>query len=164
MPSLDDFLVLAELDDPAPIAPMFRRAWGAEPPAFEFHAAALHRREDGSLLPLSYLHLWLREDTCLRGGACTDGAAIAALPAGQRDRLRAAGGAMLQVTRFAIARYGDRCEGFFGHCGDNRSWAVLARAGFEPTRHPHRIVHWHRPLSGTRKQALVQRVLDFGIF
>ncbi|HEX5694604.1 MAG TPA: hypothetical protein VFY00_08320 [Arenimonas sp.] len=164
MPSLDDFLVLAELDDPAAIAPLYRRAWGAEPPAFEFHAAALHRRGDGRLQPLSYLHLWLREDTCLLGGACTDGPAIAAMPADQRERLRAAGGAMLQVTRFAIARYGDRCEGFFGHCGDNRSWAVLARAGFEPTPHPNRIAHWHRPLAEARKRALVQRVLDFGVF
>lgn len=161
---LDDFLVLAEIDDAGPIAPLYRRTWGAEPPDFEFHAVAFHRRGEADLQPLSYLHLWLREDTCLLGGACTDGPAIAALPADQRERLRAAGGAMLQVTRFAISRYGDRCEGFFGHCGDNRSWAVLARAGFEPTAFPNRIVHWHRPLPEARKAELVQRVLGFGTF
>ena len=86
------------------------------------------------------------------------------MPADQRERLRAAGGAMLQVTRFAIDLYGDRCEGFFGHCGDNRSWAVLARAGFEPTAFPNRIAHWHRPLPEARKRELVQRVLGFGTF
>jgi hypothetical protein len=161
---LDDFIQLAQIPDPAPIAALYRRTWGAEPPDFEFHAVAWHRRPDASLQPISYLHLWLRDDTCLLGGACTDGAAIAAMPADQRERLRAAGGAMLQVTRFAIGLYGDRCEGFFGHCGDNRSWAVLARAGFEPTAFPNRIAHWHRPLPEARKRELVQRVLGFGTF
>lgn len=162
MPTVPGFLSIEEVSALSPAAQaMYRRAWGAAPPGFEFHVL-VSRRDPGT--PLSYLHLWLREGACLLGGACTDGAAVAALPGDQAEALRAAGGAMALATRFAINRYGDRCEGFFGYCGDNRSWAVLARCGFAPTRYPHVIAHWHRPLSAAAREAVLARVVGFGIF
>lgn len=162
MPTVPEFLSIEEVASLPPAADaMYRRAWNTAPPDFDFHVL-VSRREDG--MPLSYLHLWLRERACLLGGACTDGAAVAALPGDRAETLRTAGGAMALATRFAIDRYGDRCEGFFGYCGDNRSWAVLARCGFAPTRFPHVIAHWHRPLSAAAREALLVRVVGFGVF
>lgn len=155
-------LRISEVDVLPPAAhAMYRRAWNAEPPDFPFHVLVA-LRADGQ--PLSYLHLWLRDGACLLGGACTDGRAIAALPPATAEALHDAGGAMALATRFAIDRYGERCEGFFGYCGDNRSWAVLARCGFAPTRFPHVIAHWHRPISDAHREELLARVVGFGIF
>jgi hypothetical protein len=165
MDSLDDIVIITEVaDGPAAAGALFRRKFAQEMPDFEHHVVASARTADGPGETLSYLHLWLRDDVCLVGGGCTDGQAIARLPAADRARIRAANGLLLRTLRFSFARYADRCEAFFGYCGDARALAVDLAAGFVPTPHDHLLVHWHRPLAQARRGELVERVRGFGPF
>lgn len=165
MDSLDDIVIITEVaDGPAVAGALFRRKFAQDLPDFDHHVVAFARTPDGRGETLSYLHLWLRDDVCLVGGGCTDGQAIARLPAAHRERIHAANGLLLQTLRFSFARYADRCEAFFGYCGDARAMAVDLEAGFVPTVHERLLVHWHRPLPAARREELVQRVKDLGPF
>ena len=165
MDRLDDLVIITEVDEgPAIAGHIFRRKFGEDLPDFPHHVVAFLRLDDGSLMPVTYLHLWLRDDVGLVGGVCTDGDAFARLTSGQCERVRAAGGVYLQVVRETFRRFGDRCEAFFGLVGDPRSWDVNLQAGFEPTGHPKLIACWHRPLADARKAELIERVRGFGPF
>ncbi|KFN50841.1 hypothetical protein [Arenimonas composti] len=164
MDRLDDLVIITEVDDPAFAAPIFRRKFAAEPPDFEHHVIAFLRPAEGVFVAANYVHLWLRDDVGLIGGAATDGRAFARLAADQAERIRAAGGLYLQTLRWTFAKFADRCEAFFGYCGDARAWEVDMAAGFEPTQHPYLIAHWHRRLGEARRGELVARVNGWGPF
>lgn len=165
MHSLDDLLIITEVDDgPAVAGHIFERKFGQPlTAAFPHHLVGFLRTPSG-LVPATYLHLWLRDDVGLVGGVCTDGRAFAGLDDAQRARIRDAGGVYLQVVRDCFARFGSRCEAFFGLVGDPRSWEVNLQAGFEPTGHDKLIARWHRPLAPARRSELVDRVLAIGDF
>ena len=165
MDCLDDVLIITEVDDgPAVAGHIFRRKFAAELPDFPHHVVGFLRPAAGAPVPANYVHLWLRDDVGLIGGACTDGRAFAALPPAQGERVRAAGGIYLQTLRWTFARFADRCEAFFGYCGDARAWDVDMQAGFVPTRHPLLIAHWHKPISDARKAELTARIHAIGPF
>jgi hypothetical protein len=165
MDNLDDILIITEVDRGPEIANhIFRRKYAADIPAFDHHVVAFYRKAPDHLVPASYLHLWLRDDVCLVGGGCTDGRAIAQMSDGERARITAANGLLLRTLLYSFRRYADRCEAFFGYCGDARALAVDLQAGFVPTGHEHLLVHWHRPLSPARQAELVEKVRGFGPF
>jgi hypothetical protein len=165
MDRLDDLVIITEVaDGPAVAGHIFRRKFGAEMPGFAHHVVAFLRPAEDLLVPANYVHLWLRDDVGLIGGASTDGRAFARLPSQDGERIRAAGGIYLQTLRWTFARFADRCEAFFGYCGDPRAWEVDMATGFEPTAHDRVIVHWHRPLGEARKRELTERVAGFGPF
>ena len=165
MDPLDDIVIITEVaDGPAVAGELFRRKFGQDLPDFDHHVVAFARTPHGAGDVLSYLHLWLRDDVCLVGGGCTDGRALARLPDAARERIRAGNGLLLRTLKHSFARYADRCEAFFGYCGDARAMAVDLEAGFVPTPHEHLLVHWHRPLPAARRDELVERVRGFGPF
>lgn len=165
MNELDDIVIITEVDrGPAFANPIFQRKYRQDVPDFEHHVIAFYRKASDLFVPLSYLHFWLRDDVCLVGGGCTDGQAFRHVTDTDRARIRAANGLLLQTLRFGFAKYADRCEAFFGLCGDPRAWEIDMIAGFVPTEHEHLIVHWHRDLPAPRRAELIARVRTFGPF
>ena len=165
MDRLEDVVIITEVDDgPAFAGPSFRRKFAAEIADCEHHVVAFLRPAEDLFVPANYVHLWLREDLGLIGGASTDGRAFARIDPGAAARIRDAGGLYLQTLRWTFAKFADRCEAFFGYCGDPRAWEVDMQAGFEPTEHPRLIAHWHRPLPPARRAELVARANGFGPF
>jgi len=83
-----------------------------------------------------------------------------------RDMLcaRAGGGLLLHALRYGFARFADRCEAYFGYCGDARAYEVDMAAGFVPTRHRFLIAHWHRDLPDARREELIAKVHAIGPF
>ncbi len=141
-----------------------RRKHAVSAPEFAHHIVAFYRRSDHHFVPVSYLHAMLQRDMCLIGGGCTDGRAFALMRAEERDAIAAAGGLLLQTLHYAFARYAFSCDAYFGHCGDARAFAVDMQAGFQPTSHPHLLVHWHRLLPEERRTELTTRAHAMGPF
>ena len=165
MDRLEDVVIITEVDDgPAFAGHIFRRAFGAEIPDFEHHVVAFVRPAEDLFVPANYVHLWLRDDVGLIGGASTDGRAFGHLAPETAARVRDAGGLYLQTLRWTFAKFADRCDAFFGYCGDPRAWDVDMQAGFQPTKHDKLIAHWHRPLPAARRDELVERVNAMGPF
>ena len=72
--------------------------------------------------------------------------------------------AILKWEHEADEPYADRCDAYFGHCGDARAYEVDMQAGFEPTGHDQLIVRWHKPLDPVRRRALVAKAHAIGAF
>jgi hypothetical protein len=164
-PVIEPLIVITEVDDARPFfGDLFRRKFGNPLPDYPHHVGVFHRGADGRFTPLSYLHLLPYGDIILVGGGCTDGEAIRGLPDADRDAIRAAGGLLLHALRYAFERFADRCDAYFGHCGDARAYEVDMQAGFEPTGHDQLIVRWHKPLDPVRRRALVAKAHAIGAF
>lgn len=165
MIDLDDWLTISEVDNgPFFAEPIFQRKYAQSAPDFPHHVVAFLRREDGAFVAASYLHFTLHEGVVLVGGGATDGRAFAQVPAAVGDAVRASGGLLLRTLRFGFSKYADRCEAFFGHCGDPRAFEVDMQAGFQPTRVEHLLAYWHRLLPEERREALIDRVAAIGPF
>ena len=165
LPPKPDFLLISEFDAAAGvIGATFQRKFAHPLPEWKHDLVAFVRRGDGLLVPLSYAKFMPFANVFLVGGCCTDGRAFAQMDAGQSDALSAAGGSMAHVLRHGFARYADRCDAFFGYCGDARAWEVDLSAGFEPSGIEKLLVHWHKPLDPTLKKALVAMVQAIGAF
>ena len=165
MDRLEDVVIITEVDDgPAFAGHIFRRKFAAELADFEHHVVAFLRPAEDLFVPANYVHLWLHDDLGLIGGASTDGRAFSRIDPATAARIRDTGGLYLRTLRWTFAKFADRCEAFFGYCGDPRAWEVDMQAGFEPTRHDRLIVHWHRPLPPARREELVERAHGFGPF
>jgi hypothetical protein len=153
---LEDFIAITEVDQgPLFANHIFRRKLGMDAPDFEHHVMAFYRKAEDWLVPASYVHFWLRDGVGLAGGGCTDGRAFTHMAEEHRRRISDANGLLLHAMRYGFARYGGRCEAFFGVCNDARAWAIYEEAGFERTRHEYLIAHWHRPTPEARKQELL---------
>lgn len=143
---------------------LFRRKFGAAPPATGHHVVAFCRRPDGALATLGYAHFMPFGDIVLVGGVCTDGSVIAALTDAQRAAIDAAGGVYFNLLGHAFARFASQCEAYFGYCGDARAEAVNLRAGFVRTGHAHLLVHFHKPQHEVMRRALIAKAAAIGPF
>jgi hypothetical protein len=160
-----DFLLISEFDHPAPVVgDLFQRKFGHPIPEWKHDVVAFVRANEGTLVPMSYTKFMPFGSVFLVGGCCTDGRAFAHLDKAQKDALAASGSAMVQLLRYGFKRYADRCDAFFGYCGDARAWEVDLRAGFEPTEHEKLLVHWHKPINEQMKRALVAMAKAIGPF
>ncbi len=163
--NFSDFIIITEVDrGPAFAAAIFQRKYRARVPDFRHHYVAFWKRDDGSFMPVSYLHFTDCGDLLLIGGACTDGEKLHEMSDAQRQAIDAAGGINLAVTRYAIERHAADRDAIFGLCGDARSFSILAQCGFERVREPHLIARWSRPLTDARRAELIAKVDSFGPF
>lgn len=159
------FIIVTEVDDgPAFAETIFQRKFNQSPPAFPHHIVAFYRQSQGSFIPLSYLHIRPWGDFYLVGGGCTDGRVFALMSDVEREQIRATGGLLLKTLRYSFERFADRCEAYFGYCGDPRAYEVDMQAGFVPTDHEYLIARWHRTLPETRKHELTQIAHALGPF
>lgn len=162
---LNDFLFITELDDARPFfGELFQRKFGDPLPTGPHHFGVFFRAGDGRFVPLSYLHFMPFGDIMLVGGLCTDGRGFSAMSVEQRAQVGAAGGAMVHGLRYAFVRLAERCDAYFGYCGDPRAWEVDMAAGFVPTEHDKLIARWHKPLDPVRTRSLVAKAHAIGPF
>lgn len=162
---LAPFLTVSEVDDGSFfVEELFRRKFGSAPPGTAHHVVAFHKRAPQQLRVLGYAHFLPFGDIMLVGGVCTDGAAFETMAAQEREAIRASGGVYFNVLRYAFARFADRCEAYFGYCGDARAEAVNLAAGFVRTAHPHLLVNFHKPLHEVMQRALVAKAAAIGPF
>ncbi len=162
---LDTFLTITELDEAGTwFGPLFARKFGHPVPDYPYHVGIFYRSREGWTRPLSYLHFLPFGDILLVGGLCTDGEVFASMQPHERDAIRDAGGVMVHGLRYSFRRLADRCDAYFGYCGDPRAYEVDMQAGFVPTQHDKLIVHWHKPLDDMRRRALVAKANAIGPF
>ncbi|MGA8276999.1 MAG: hypothetical protein WB784_02215 [Rhodanobacteraceae bacterium] len=160
-----DFIVVTEVDAGATFAEaIFQRKYRQSVPDFPHHIVALYRDREGRFVQASYVHFNPVGDIWLVGGGCTDGRAFATMNEQQRAAVTAAGGLLLQTLRFGFDKFADRCDAFFGYCGDPRAWEVDLAAGFIPTAHDKLLVKWPRPLGDSRRQEMTARAHALGPF
>lgn len=161
---LNGLVLVTEVADAQPLAdPIFQRKYRADAPGHGHHIVVFCRLSEG-WTPASYINYLPHGPAMLVGGACTDGQVLERLDPGAQDRIRDAGGLMLQSVRYSEARFAERSVGTFGHCGDQRSWSVLARCGYERLDDPHLIVRWNRRLPGWKRRRLIRSVASLGPF
>lgn len=164
-PALESFIVVSEMSEGAPFADaIFRRKYRAPAPHHGRHLLAWYRAGGGLWRPVSYINYLPFRGAMLIGGACTDGEILRAMPDDQRAAIKASGGLMLQLVRYGEARFAGESVGTFGHCGDARSWAVLAQCGYVRLDDPHLIVRWNREPEPAARAALFQAVKRLGPF
>lgn len=165
LPAKPDFLIISEVDHPeAMVGDLFQRKFGHPLPEWKHDVVAFFRKDDGTLVPMSYTKFAVLEPLILVGGCCTDGRAFAHMTDAQKAELTAAGGSMAQLLSYGFKRFADRCNAYFGYCGDARAWEVDLSAGFIPTEHEKLLVHWHKPLNDQTRRALVAMAHALGPF
>lgn len=163
--ALREYFTITEIDHADLLAAdLFQRKFGSPPPLAGHHLVALHRADDGVARVAGYSHAGEFGDVCLIGGACTDGPVMRCLPPAHAGAIRAAGGVWYLLIKYMFARYADRCEAFFGYCGDPRALEVDLAAGFVPAGPQHLLVHWHKPLHDNVRRALIAKVDALGPF
>lgn len=163
--AVPEFLVLTEVAEGAALmGALFERKFGHALPEWPHDLIAFYRRADGALAPLSYAKFFPFANVMLVGGAATDGRVYAQLDDAQRDELAASGGPMVHLLRYGFHRFANRCDAYFGYCGDSRAWDVDLKAGFTPTQHANLLVRWHKTLNEQTQRALVAMAHALGPF
>lgn len=163
-PGLARFVVVTEVADGQVLATeVFQAKYRALAPAHGHHIFAFLRMNEAWRVG-SYINYLPHRDAMLVGGACTDGSVIKQCSVDQRDRIEHAGGLMLQTVRYAEHRFAKASVGTFGHCGDERSWSVLSRCGYQRLDHPYLIVRWNRALGDAERSDLIASVAALGEF
>jgi hypothetical protein len=165
MPTFDDFILVTEVDrGPSFAGHIFQRKFKSDPPDFPHHVVTFYRKSWDCMVPFSYVHIRPFGDIYLVGGASTDGRGFELMQPEERDAVKAYGGVYLNALRYAFDKFADRCDAFFGYCGDARAYEVDVAAGFEPTIHDKLIVRWHKPLDEVRRRSLVAKAQAIGPF
>jgi hypothetical protein len=165
MSALESFLILTQVDDAVPLAgALFERKFGHPMPTWPNDLMAFYRRDDGALLPLSYVKFFPFATVMLVGGAATDGRTYAAMTPAHRSALSDSGGPMVHLLRYGFRRYADKCDAYFGYCGDARAMEVDLAAGFVPTPHDRLLAHWHKDLNTQARHALTEMAFALGEF
>lgn len=160
-----DFLVLSDVDNAAAmIGPLFERKFGHALPEWPNDIVAFFKRDDGSLYPMSYAKFFPMGSVMLVGGCSTDGKAFGFMSDAQRAELSGLNSSMVHLLRYGFRRFADKCDAYFGYCGDPRAWEVDLAAGFVPTEHEKLLVHWHKPLNAQTQRALVAMAHALGPF
>ncbi len=161
---LQGLVVVTEVAEGQPMAEdIFQAKYRAQAPGHGHHIFAFLRAGTGWQVG-SYINYLPHRNAMLVGGACTSGAVLGQLSAERRQLIDQAGGLMLQTVRYAEQRFADRSAGTFGHCGDERSWSILAQCGYQRLDHPYLIVRWNRRLPDHEQAELVASVAALGEF
>lgn len=161
---LQPFVVVTEIAEGQRLAgEVFQRKYRAPAPDHGHHILALCRLDDGWAAG-AYINYLPHRQAMLVGGACTNGEVLRRLPPTHRELISLSGGLMLQMVRYAEARFAEQSVATFGHCGDARSWSVLSQCGYQRLDHPYLIVRWNRELAAEPRRALLASVAALGEF
>ncbi|MBX3724732.1 MAG: hypothetical protein KF823_02310 [Xanthomonadales bacterium] len=165
IPDVNQRFPVEEVEDGHTLArALFRRRYRLEIPDFPLHVVGFWVDDQGSRHPACYIH-WSRDgDILLGGGACSDDRLLRRLPAADRQALRTVGGIYRHTLVRSLAIYADRCSALFGYSGDALAIRETCAAGFEPTGHPHLLVHFPRPLPPERRRELIAQAHAIGPF
>jgi len=158
---ISDFIVVEEIDDPSLADGLFQRGYHKETPRFPHHVVAWYIRDDGSRVPVSYVHFTDCHDIWLAGGAATDGEVLRSMKPEHQQALRDYGGLMLATLRYGFEHYGPQCEAIFTCCGDARALATTPKLGFAETGIQYLLVNFLRSLSDRRKSELTAKAASF---
>ena len=165
VPAFSDFVRISEVDDGDFFAgELFRRKFGAPPPVQGHHFVAFLKNAENRFQAAGYLHCHEFGDIVLVGGGCTDGHQLRTLDAPQSHAVNEAGGILFNLLGYAFHHLHNRCDAFFGHCGNARAEAVDLRAGFVKTEHPNLLVNFHKPLHEVYQRALIAKAVAVGPF
>lgn len=159
------FILLTEVAEGQRLAdPIFRRKF--EQPANDFghHMLALYDAGELGWMPVSYVKYWEADGLMFSGGGCTDGRVLRRMSPEQQTVVRAAGGVLMWLMRYAEQRLCADKPGTFGYCGDERAWEVFDQVGYERTEHAHLIVCWHQRPAAAAARDLIDRVHALGPF
>jgi hypothetical protein len=159
-----DILISPVESGPFFIGQLFERKFGQPAPDYGNPVVCFYRKNWDHFIPLCYTSFLPYREVILVGGAMTNGRVFAQMDGALADEIRQSGGIYYHVLKFAFDHFKDDCEAYFGHAGDRRAYEVDIRAGFEPTRHRHLIVHFHKPISSQRKEYLIEEIHGIGPF
>jgi len=160
--SIAEFIHVSEVDQGPPFADgLFQRNYKVPAPDFPHHVVAFWRRDDGSFVPVSYVHFTDCADIFLAGGAATGGDLLRGMSDAQRAALKDYGGLMLATLRYGFERWGPQCEAIFTCCGDARALQTTPKLGFGETGIEYLLAHWTREPSPRRRRELVAKAKSF---
>ena len=163
--SLDAFLRVAATEDvPAAAQALFRRKYRRDIPEFPHHVVAYATPPGAAEQPLCYVHFTDCGDLLLGGGACTDDRLLRRLDAGQREALRAAGGAYQHALAWSVRHFAPRFAAIFGYCGDALAARVDRAVGFIDAGLPHLLVYWTREVEPHRRAQMIAKAHSFAPF
>jgi hypothetical protein len=158
---ISDFIVVEEIDDPSLADGLFLRGYRKDAPKFPHHIIAWYVRDNGSRVPVSYVHFTDCNDIWLAGGAATDGDVLRSMKPEQQQALREYGGLMLATLRYGFEHYGPKCEAIFTCCGDARALETTPKLGFVETGVQYLLVNFRRDPSDRRKGELTAKAASF---
>lgn len=153
-----------EVDDgPGVIGELFQRRYREPAPDFPIHVVGFWH-DGNARQPLAYIHLTRHDTALLVGGVCVDNRLMRRLPADLRQAFASVGGVYLYTLSSVFRDYGDRCDAFFGFCGDPLAERINQAAGARHTVHPHLMVYYPKPLPAAAAAPLIESVHALGPF
>ena len=159
----EHFLVLEVSDAEFFAGPLFKRVFGAPPPAFPRHFVCLYRSEAGDMRSAGYVHFSAFESLYLAGGLVVDKTLYASIPKEHLDEVgpnRSIGG---YVMAEGIGRLTDAAA-VFAFIGDARSVTVNLAIGYVPTHIEKLYAYWKRDFPEEIRRAAAERVMRIAPF
>ena len=157
-------IIIEEVDDGGRVAnALFRLRYGSDAPDFPFHVIAFWN-DNGSRVPLCYIHFTAQGDALLGGGACVDNRVLRRLPEDLRDRIRIAGGLYKYSLAWSVQHFAARFSAIFGYCGDVLAERTDLAVGFKKTEYPRLLVYFTRALDAVERRLLIERANAVGPF
>ena len=144
-------------------APIFRRRYRSEPPAFPHHVVAWYRGPEGEE-PACYIHFTDAGGMLLGGGACADDRVLRRMSAEARQAVRAAGGLYRAALAWSVRHFSPQFPAVFGYCGDALAERVDLAVGFKHTGHPHLLVYFTQDIDAEQQRELIARANAVGPF
>lgn len=155
-------LVIVEVGDATRRAgALFKETFSAVIPRTPRHFILVSTSDDRSPA-LAYVHYARCGSAWLAGGLVSDAMRFRRLDREAAAAVREEGGFAEWLMRASCAALDG--SAIFARIGDRRSEIVNARAGFQPTGHPHLWAIWKGSLRDAEKRRVVDRVLAVGPF
>ncbi len=160
----ESVLITTVDDGPFFIDGLFQKKFAHPAPEHGFSVVCFYRKDWQQFIPVCYANFLKHDEIMLGGGAITDVFAFRNMPPGLFGEIKNAGGIYLHLLKFALYHFRNDCEAFFGYTADKLALEVDIKAGFEPTKYPHLIAHFHKPLTTAQRDLLIEKAHAFGPF
>ncbi len=160
----EDILITPVENGPFFAGAMFQRAYNHPCPDFGQPLVCFYRKNWDHFVPLCFTLFWKHEEVMLNGGSVTNGPGFQHVPERVSQAIRESEGLLFHILRFGFDYFKDDGEAFFATCGHPRAWEVSMKAGFAPTKYPHLIANFHKPMEESRKEFLTDKIHQLGNF
>lgn len=160
----EDILITTVSDGPFFIGGLFQKKFAHPAPDHGISVVCFYRKNWQQFIPICYVNWNPFDEIMLGGGATTDVFAFRQMPRQLISNIKNAGGIYLHALQFSLHHFRDDCEAFFGYTADKLALDVDLKAGFNPTKYKHLVVHFHKPLSPDRKEFLIDKANGVGPF